>query len=289
MKRFAPLIIVFFLIILYAFRGQGSSSSQSNCLECHADLVQKKVIHPITEAGCEFCHSSTGEKHPGNTSGFEFKAAYPDMCTHCHDSKNNMKSVHSPVEEGDCSICHDPHGSGYPFLILDDYSENACLDCHYVETESAVSVHGPVRNGKCQQCHDPHQTDHPNQLEKETGDLCMSCHSEEIDAGDRKVRDISTALVHGNVVHGPIKNESCIICHTPHSGDYPFQLVADYPVRQYTEASVANFELCFNCHDSELLTEPQTMQATNFRNGDKNMHYLHIQGNRGRNCNLCHN
>ncbi|MCK4993003.1 MAG: hypothetical protein KAS29_21040, partial [Bacteroidales bacterium] len=31
-----------------------------------------------------------------------------------------------------------------------------------------------------------------------------------------------------------------------------------------------------------------TTTATNFRNGDQNMHFLHINGTKGRNCNLCH-
>lgn len=290
MKRFAPFfIIAVLLVMLYAFRNPGTAASQDNCMECHADLVQKKVVHPITETGCEFCHAATGEKHPGKNEGFKLQASYPDMCTNCHDSKNTMESVHSPVEEGDCSICHDPHGSGYPSLILDVFTENACLDCHYVETEFVETVHGPVMDGNCQECHDPHQTHYEYQLKKERVELCMGCHSEEVESGDRKIRDISPALASGNVIHKPIKDESCSSCHTPHSGDYPYLLEAMYPVKQYAEATIENFELCFNCHNQELITEPETVTATNFRNGNKNMHYLHIQGNRGRNCNLCHN
>jgi predicted CXXCH cytochrome family protein len=289
MKRFALLFIVLSLAIVYAFRNPVPVTNQETCIACHADLIDNKIVHPITETGCEFCHASNGEKHPGKKKGFEFKSTYPDMCTMCHDSKNTMSSVHSPVEEGDCSVCHDPHSSSHPSLILDLFSDNACLDCHYVETEFAESVHGPVMEGNCQECHDPHQTNHSFQLRKESKALCLDCHDEAIESGDRTFRNIASDLVKGNVIHEPIKNADCISCHTPHSGDYPYLLIGNYPVKQYAEATVEKFELCFNCHVEALLTEMTTVTGTNFRHGTKNLHYLHIQGNRGRNCNLCHN
>ena len=289
MKRIAPIAILLFLIILYAFRSPAGHSSQNNCMECHADLIQKEVVHPITEAGCEFCHEATGEKHPGKNPGFKISTGYPGMCTNCHDDQNTMESVHSPVEEGDCSICHDPHGSSYPSMILDLYSENACLDCHYIDTDHAESVHGPVMDGNCQECHDPHQSEHSKQLKKSCTDKCMDCHDEVIEADDRLIRDISQALIPGNQVHEPIQRESCVSCHTPHSGEFAYLLLENYPVKQYAEAKVENFKLCFNCHDEGMLTESKTVTKTNFRHGNKNLHYLHIRGNRGRNCNLCHN
>ena len=65
-------------------------------------------------------------------------------------------------------------------------------------------------------------------------------------------------------------------------------LTKKYPAELYAIADVENFGLCFECHDSNLFALPTTETATNFRNGDQNLHYLHVQGNRGRNCNLCH-
>lgn len=291
MKRFALILLIIPLVAAYAFRNPVSlrTSAQDDCLECHKDLVENKVVHPITETGCQFCHTSNGEKHPGKNAGFEFTAGYPEMCTNCHDNKNTMSSVHSPVEDGDCSVCHTPHSSANKSLIHDSFSENACLDCHYIDTEFAKSVHGPVREGKCQTCHDPHQSNHTFQLKKDTKALCLECHSEEIDGDGQKIRSISADLVKGNKIHGPIKDADCMSCHFPHSGDFPYQLVGNYPIKQYADATVENFELCFNCHNEELLTEHSTVKGTNFRNGTKNLHYLHISGNRGRNCNLCHN
>jgi len=289
MQKIAPLLFVILLAGIYAFRGPNQPAGVNDCRECHADLFENSVVHPIMESGCQFCHTSTGEEHPGKGMGFKLTDSYPGICYECHDEKNTMASVHAPVEEGDCSVCHSPHSSPYPSLILDLFSENACLDCHYIETEAAKSVHGPVRDGKCQTCHDPHQTDHAYQLKMESKELCLSCHDMEIQGEKRKVKDISAALIKGNVIHDPIKDADCMSCHFPHSGDFSYQLIGKYPIKQYADATVENFELCFLCHNDQLLTEEYTEVGTNFRNGTKNLHYLHISGNRGRNCNLCHN
>ena len=39
----------------------------------------------------------------------------------------------------------------------------------------------------------------------------------------------------------------------------------------------------------KLLDAEETEWGTNFRNGDRNLHQLHINGNKGRNCRMCHN
>ena len=262
--------------------------AEGDCIECHADLIDNTVVHPITEQGCEFCHTPTGEEHPGDKAGFTFDSPFPDMCYMCHDDKNKMSYVHSPVSEGDCSVCHSPHSSKYKSLIRDEFSDNACVDCHYIETKTATTVHGPVGEGRCQDCHDPHQSDYQFTIKKGSKEMCLSCHDEQITVGEREIESVADNLEKGQVIHEPIKSGDCTTCHSPHSGDYANLLIASYPVKQYAEATVENFELCFVCHDSELLTEETTRFATSFRNGNKNLHFLHISGNRGRNCNLCH-
>lgn len=263
--------------------------SKDKCIDCHSSLIENKVVHPITEDGCDLCHKSTGEKHPGKETGFKLSDPYPDLCYMCHDSKTSKEYVHTPVKEGNCADCHSPHSSNNPSMLLDDYSENACLDCHYFETEDILTVHGPVKKAQCQSCHDPHHSDNPMNLKKTQKDLCLSCHDKVIKTATRELYAISPLLAEGNVIHGPVDNGDCTSCHLPHSGDYPFLLASEYPIEQYAEATVENFDLCFMCHDSRMLTETETENATNFRNGTNNLHVLHISGNRGRNCNLCHN
>ncbi len=288
MKKLLVLLLLLAPLALIAFRVPPGEPDNS-CISCHEDLIQNTVVHPITEQGCQFCHTSNGEKHPGKEKGFEFTAPYPDMCFMCHEEKNNMEYVHSPVSDGDCSICHSPHSSPYPSLILEDFSENACLDCHFIETEHATTIHGPVKKGECLDCHDAHQSEYLYQIKKESKEMCLSCHFEALKTDKRELDAIGHHIVPGYDIHEPIVNGECTLCHFPHSSNSSFLLLADYPIRQYTEATVENFNLCFQCHESDLLTVDSSEYSTNFRNGTKNLHKLHIQGNRGRNCNLCHN
>jgi predicted CXXCH cytochrome family protein len=199
-----------------------------------------------------------------------------------------MSNVHTAVADGDCSMCHSPHSSLNKSLISDGYSENMCLDCHYIEIESAKIVHGPLMEGDCISCHDPHQSDYANALKMTPNELCLSCHDELIKINGREIRSIKENLESGYTIHEVISSGECINCHMAHTADYPDLLVANFPVNQYSNATVETFELCFMCHDSELLTAETTEYGTNFRNGTKNLHFLHINGNRGRNCRLCH-
>jgi len=288
MKNLILLLLLLAPLTLIALR-RPSMPEENSCLSCHEDLIKNKVVHPITEQGCQFCHTANGEKHPGKEKGFDFTAGYPDMCYMCHEEKNVMENVHSPVAEGDCSICHSPHSSPYPSLILEDFSDNSCLDCHYMETDEARTIHGPVKNGECQDCHDPHQSEYPFQVKKESLEMCLTCHFESIKTEKGELDAIGEHIVPGYDIHEPIVNGECTLCHFPHSSGSSFLLLADYPIKQYSEATVENFNLCFRCHDSQLMTADSTTTVTQFRNGTKNLHSLHIKGNRGRNCNLCHN
>lgn len=288
MKSIIAFIIGLIVLANSNFTEQGQDNPPT-CMDCHGDLFVDEVVHRVAEMGCELCHESTGVEHPGDVSGFKLTATCPDLCHTCHDSKNNGLNVHSPNEEGDCLGCHSPHSSSYRSLILNDFSENPCLDCHYIEMDDVNSIHGPVMSGDCQACHDPHQSDHPFMMKQESKQLCLSCHDKEIETENKSIRSIAEALTEGNIIHDPITNGECVICHLPHSAEYPFLLIAEYPVQQYAKATIENFDLCFLCHDSDMLTVENTENATNFRNGTTNLHYLHIQGSRGRNCNLCHN
>ena len=287
--KYIFLILIAPFLYFFSLDGKTSPQKARKCIECHADLISNSVVHPIAEEGCELCHEKTGEKHPGKDQGFTIVEPYPDLCHICHDSKTARTHVHTPVKEGDCSGCHSPHSTNNSSLILDDFSENACLDCHYIEVDDIKTVHGPVGEGNCQACHDPHQSDQEFNLKKKLIDQCLTCHNQPVETPEKSLVAISELLVEGNYLHGPVDNGDCVSCHFPHSGEYAFLLIGEYPVEQYTDATVAKFDLCFMCHESDMLTEEYTTIATNFRNGNLNLHYLHIKGNRGRNCNLCHN
>jgi hypothetical protein len=65
-------------------------------------------------------------------------------------------------------------------------------------------------------------------------------------------------------------------------------LAGNFPADQYVKATAELFELCFMCHDSDLLEKKTTETGTGFRNGVNNLHFVHLNGEKGRSCSMCH-
>ena len=57
---------------------------------------------------------------------------------------------------------------------------------------------------------------------------------------------------------------------------------------QYVKATSENFEICFLCHDPDIFETQVTEYGTDFRDGKRNLHFVHINGDKGRNCTMCH-
>lgn len=288
MKRLS-IILLLIPFAFMAFIKSEEKPQENTCLDCHADLLKNKVVHEAAPDGCEFCHTANGKEHPGDEPGFTFESAVPEMCYMCHEEKTNKSNVHTALADGDCSICHSPHSSPNKALIAEGYSENMCLDCHYFETEGARSLHGPFMDGDCLDCHDAHQSDFLYSMKMETNKLCLSCHDKAIQTNKESIHSIASDLADGNDIHEAVSDGDCSTCHAGHSAVNHFLLLGKYPNSQYTKVSEESFELCFMCHDYQMLTMPETDYATNFRNGKRNLHQLHIRDSRGRNCDLCHN
>ena len=79
-------------------------------------------------------------------------------------------------------------------------------------------------SGDCFSCHNPHVARFAGLLQKQTKDLCISCHD-----------DFSGMLDQG-VVHRPVIKGECTGCHDPHSSDQAALLI-DRPAAT-----------CFTCH-----------------------------------------
>ena len=57
----------------------------------------------------------------------------------------------------------------------------------------------------------------------------------------------------------------------------------------YAPFHVEDYALCFSCHSQDLVLTKETSNLTDFRNGDLNLHYLHVnKPQRGRTCRSCH-
>jgi len=261
------------------------------CSRCHVQEIEnKKFKHdPVFDGNCQTCH----DPHQSDFDHF-LKVEQPKICLNCHDAQkaeSALINAHQPFTE-DCAKCHSPHGSDNGKL-LNEKIPVLCFSCHtglQSEIENSSTVHAPVTNSKqCSNCHSPHASKQNSLLVLEEKELCLSCHNKNISTKNGIVKDISKMLKKGNFIHEPIENGGCVICHNPHNSKNEFLLIEPYLTGQYTNGKSENFALCFSCHDSGLMNNKLDSEITNFRNGNQNLHFLHLQGDKGRNCNLCHN
>jgi predicted CXXCH cytochrome family protein len=189
------------------------------------------------------------------------------------------KKVVHPALAGGCTSCHNPHGSPVKKFFS---AEGAalCYQCHPKVEEklkSAKSVHAPIKTGRaCASCHAPHASDAPKLLPKTGKDLCLDCHKGFIKKDQ-------------TVLHGPIKDGKCTPCHDPHGTPYNKLLTNTYTTEFYITYTDSEFQFCFSCHNRDLLRNATTTYATGFRDGNKNLHFIHVnRKDRGKACKACH-
>lgn len=379
MKKLVFLSVVLIMIIVKAV-GQ-----EKTCIDCHDNLMNKKVVHPVAEESCDYCHELTGDKHPTrNKKDFSMTDKLPDLCFMCHEIPDG-KHTHVPFEEGECTMCHSPHSTDNEKLLVSAPTSNLCFECHFNVFPDDDFLHRPVAEGNCQGCHDPHRSDQKHLLKlqlpylcfkchEETGselkashvhppfeddcqnchgnhnskerkllvsktpdlcfdchddikkdiesksvphkalylknncanchsphgseqesllidnetNVCLSCHRKTIKTDDRTIRSMQDVLTKSKVIHGAIEVGGCSSCHFPHAADMTRLLNDNFTFETYVEAKPENFTICFNCHDQEMIEKEKTTDATNFRNRDQNLHFLHVNGAKGRNCIDCH-
>jgi predicted CXXCH cytochrome family protein len=290
MKTLKTGIIVLLMLPLNSLLGQEGGQSPS-CLDCHRYKITNQYVHSPSEEGCDMCHQSTGSEHPReNHQGFVLAEEIPELCFICHE-KSPGSVQHAPVVSGDCMDCHSAHSSEYEGLLVTGPEPELCFSCHDMKSEISEKevVHKAITDGKaCNNCHNPHSSEFGQLLVKESMELCLSCHNKAIESEGRKIRNINLELKEGNMVHGPLEKEGCSPCHYAHASDNNSLLVASFPADSYVEAEADNFELCFVCHDSGILSSENAESSTGFRQGGTNLHFVHINGENGRNCNMCH-
>ncbi len=247
------------------------------CSSCHPDKVDFKYAHgPAATGDCTFCHNP----HESNNGRLLLKEG-ASLCFMCHGDMQELmkkKYVHPAIDMG-CTACHNPHGSSYKKFFS---AEGAalCYQCHpQIEDKlkSTKSIHPPIKTERgCASCHNPHSSDAPKLLPKQGKDLCLDCHKDVIKKNM-------------TVLHGPIKDGKCTGCHDPHGTPNDKLLVKPYSPDFYVSYNENEFQLCFSCHNRDLLKFPTTTYATGFRDGDRNLHYLHVnRKDRGKRCKACH-
>lgn len=262
------------------------------CLDCHDDVAQGGLYHDAEKIdACTACH----EPHSSDTDS-HLRTKTPALCYSCHrDIKDRVGAegamIHGPVSMG-CATCHDAHkklaGKG-----LAKASPALCVDCHddFESTVADMSArhHLLIEGKNCANCHDSHVSEFDHLLSNDTQTVCLSCHNEDVKSATgeiiKNLKDVLAEDVHR---HGPGKSLDCAACHEPHAGKEFRFLRGQYPQKLYSPYSSKAYSLCFNCHD-ESLAAADTTEETGFRDGQRNLHYVHVNKQRkGRTCRACH-
>ncbi len=261
------------------------------CLECHdVDMTGKKSQHKaVIDGNCQACHDT----HESDYKKL-LKSDNSSLCFTCHEQQKQLTeslTVHAPFQRN-CMICHNGHSSDEPRLLREK-TPDLCAGCHEdvmtVATESTHTHPGMKVKKNCMNCHSPHASAEKNLLIAEEEKVCITCHNKSVSAENKPMINIRQLLQNSPYTHGKIAKMNCSSCHIPHgSNNHPI-LSGSYPVGGYATDKKESFPLCFNCHNSSLLMQQTSETATGFRNGLQNLHYLHIQGSKNRNCSNCHN
>lgn len=267
------------------------ASVELTCLQCHTVRRQAVLHGPFALGECTACHEPHESDNPHLLVGGEGG----DHCFVCHqDMKAQLASgtVHQPVGAG-CDGCHVPHTSDVAGL-LNAPVEQICFTCHAnIESRvaSAASPHGAVFTGhRCANCHDPHAAGRDFLLRDDLLTLCLDCHDEPVQAFDgRTIPDMRPVLAGRDFPHGPVRSGQCTACHDVHGGRGARLLRERFPTEFYDAFDLPAYALCFQCHNPGLVTEARTKDATGFRDGDRNLHYIHVhREEKGRTCRTCH-
>lgn len=201
--------------------------------------------------------------------------------------------VHKPLE-GDCTQCHEQHASKEPALLKQPVT-GLCTSCHepIATAIAGASVkHSAVTVDRaCLNCHTPHTSTDQNLLRSVSTKLCLECHKAAVKRVDGSVvPSVASMMEKGHHLHGPLVEGLCTGCHEVHGGSHRALLAKEYSQNFYQPFNNDAYALCFSCHKRELATEQTTNSATGFRNGEQNLHYVHVigPGDNGRSCRSCH-
>ncbi len=246
---------------------------------------------PFESGDCSVCHQGKDAKNPG-----PLNAPANGLCLGCHEEFTQImarKSSHGAAQES-CVNCHNPHNAQLPKLLVEEVG-TLCVSCHEniktLVTQSKVQ-HGVIATeAKCLNCHDAHAANVEHLLVRLPFDLCINCHGKDgvKDREGKPLTNFKTLLAENPEHHGPVASKDCSACHNPHGSEHFRLLGFDYPASFYSPYDPKLYALCYECHEGTILDSPETTSLTKFRDGNRNLHYLHVnKTERGRTCRACH-
>ncbi len=239
------------------------------------------------------------------------------LCMECHKEKQKLfgskhdlrvsaplqpnKQGEKPMTSGPCGQCHLIHGpaqtkGGWAFEpdINKNKNKGLCIGCHdsiMKHSEKEISIHGAIEKAEsCAACHDPHNGELAIFLKQPVSNSCFECHAEPIarKTGDT-IPNIKGEIFGSKSIHKPVEKGNCQGCHRGHKSPNPKLLTEKYPIFDYVPFSLENYSLCLQeCHSPKILTEEIVDTTTQFRDGNINLHYIHVNQKKSRTCKLCH-
>lgn len=268
------------------------------CFPCHKPEEYGGIRHVdnrVEVVGtCDVCHESHSSWMPQL-----LPKEVQELCLFCHESMRSRLEVigrsHAPVMDGRCLDCHDAHTTEHPGQLRQDAPE-LCYSCHDHDdirklVETSPVVHGAMTTKEsCNACHAGHGSVLPALLAGPEKSLCLSCHHEPLSAKDgRVITDMASLLKENPRHHGPIRDGQCSPCHEPHASTRTSLLPQAYPDSFYAPFDLNDYALCFECHVENLVMAEQGIGASEFRDKDRNLHFVHVNKEfRGRTCRACH-
>lgn len=166
------------------------------------------------------------------------------------------------------SICCRQKGTRFALNVMTGVAAQAA---------GAKSKHMALEDG-CNVCHDVHGTGQPKMFSSPPESMCYDCHD-----------DILETVTTSASQHYPVQTGNCVACHGPHGADFAPLLKSYYPEGFYAPYSEENYALCLSCHDKGAFEFQRTSESTDFRNGDDNIHFVHVnRSTKGRVCRTCH-
>lgn len=269
-----------------------SDDQAALCLGCHdsAPFKQKFMHGPVAVGACTKCH----DPHEAAQKGL-LKGTVRELCLKCHvDFAKTLKEspvVHPPVRDDPCTDCHSPHGSPFT-VVLKKKMPDLCVECHIDLGEKLAAVKVPhkplLQEGVCGNCHSTHFSKSKGLLPTDQKSLCLNCHGTD-NLGKPPLKNIKKELAGKKYVHGPIQKGSCKACHDPHGSNYFRMLTGNYPDTLYAPYKEGAYDFCLQCHEKNLLRFAETTVYTKFRNGGRNLHFVHVANRqKGRTCRICH-
>jgi len=262
------------------------------CLGCHdsAEFKRKFLHGPVAAGACVTCH----DPHESDTR-FLLKEPNQQVCLKCHadfwKAEREAPVIHDPVKLNQCFSCHEPHGAADSSL-LNKPMPDLCIYCHKKVGDKMAKAkfpHKPLfQQGGCTTCHSPHYAKVKGLIDADEVSLCLNCHGKD-KLGNPPLKNIKKELEGKKYIHGPIRDGKCTPCHDPHGSNTPHILRGNYPNSYYAPYKEGTYDFCLQCHEKYLLRYADTTIYTRFRNGNRNLHYVHVVNNRkGRTCLICH-